>query len=454
MKKSHAARLLALALILMGCSPQQGQADLIITNANIYTHNPAQPQAQAVAVRNGKVIFVGDAGKAAAYVGDSTRVTDLQDKTVLPALIDSHTHPGMVAITSSNGELAKYILPNTSKEDIYEYLRQVARENPDLPFLMIGQWANPLFGVEGPDRKDIDEIFPNTVVILLDSSGHSYWLNTAAFRALGIDENTPDLKPGLSFFVRDENGRKTGWVKEFVLMPYLASMPQPDPALLAPAIADYLNYLLSKGVSTVMDAGNFNSEETIYQAVHLLDQQGKLPLRYEATHHLFMPDQLATAVDDLLALKQKHEGPRLKFNTIKTHFDGVNEINTAALLQDFANEPGNRGGMLYSEQELKDLLLQLAKHQFNLHLHSVGDRAVRTALNAMEQAQKEYGGKLPVELTLSHLEVVSPEDMPRFAELGVHANFPPTGSGAQSSRAPMPPSAQSATPTTSPSTPS
>ncbi len=113
---------------------------------------------------------------------------------------------------------------------------------------------------EGPDRKEIDNIFPNTVVILLDSSGHSYWLNTAALKAFGIDEHTPDLKEGLSFFVKDKNGRKTGWVKEFALMPYMAAMPQPGPELVAPAIEQFLNALAKNGVSTVMDAGSFNAK--------------------------------------------------------------------------------------------------------------------------------------------------------------------------------------------------
>ncbi len=353
------------------------------------------------------------------------KVQDLEGKTVIPSFIDSHTHPGLVGITSTNGELAKYQLPSTSKEDIYAYLRQVAKENPNLPYLMIGEWDVRIFGTQGPDRAELDKIFPKTIVILLDSSGHSYWLNTVAFHAFGIDENTPDLKEGLSFFVKDKNGRKTGWVKEFALMPYLNGMMSMKPEYVKPGIEAYLNYLASKGVSTVMDAGSFGSEEAVFQAVQQLEKEGKLPVRYEATHHLYMPQQLDGAVDKLLEYKKKYEGDLLKFNTIKIHFDGVNEINTAALLEDFANEKGNKGGMLYDKEELKNLLLKLAEHKFNLHLHTVGDRSTRIALDAMELAQKEYGGELPVQLTLSHLEVVNPEDMKRFKKLGVHANFTP-----------------------------
>ncbi len=401
-------------------------ADIVLKNGDILTENVKQPHAEAIAIDNGRIVFVGSNDKVAEYIGEGTKVDDLKDKFVIPSFIDSHTHPGLVAATSGNSELAKYQLPVTSKEDTYAYLQKIAKENPELPFLMVGTWSNPLWGVKGPDRKEIDDIFPDTVVILLDSSGHSYWLNTAALKAFGIDESTPDLKPDLSFFVKDDKGRKTGWVKEFALMPYLtAAMPQVDPAMLAPALQDYLDYLAKKGVSTVMDAGNFSNELVVIQAVQLLEKEGKLPVRYEASHHLYMPSQLKGAVQTVLDYRRQYGSDLLTFNTVKIHFDGVNEINTAAVLEDFANEPGNKGGMLYSEDELKALLLEMAKYGMNLHLHSVGDRSIRVALNAYEKAQKAYGKKLPVEMILSHLELVDADDMKRFKELGVHANFTP-----------------------------
>ncbi|MDB1144719.1 MAG: amidohydrolase [Alcaligenaceae bacterium] len=419
-----------LSLLVAGVATQMtfaaDPADMVFKNGDIVTENTQQPHAEAIAIDDGKIVFVGSNDKINEYVGKDTKINDLHGQFVLPSFIDSHAHPGMVAVTSGNGELAKYQLPTTSKEDTYAYLRNIAKENPELPFLMVGTWSNPLWGVEGPDRKEIDEIFPKTVVILLDSSGHSYWLNSAALAAFGINENTPDLKPGLSFFVKDKNGRKTGWVKEFALMPYLAAaMPQVEPEMLAPAVENYLNSLAEKGVSSVMDAGNFNNELTIIKAVKLLEKEGRLPVRYDASHHLYMPDQLKEAVKTVLDYRKQYGGDLLTFNTIKIHFDGVNEINTAAVLEDFANEPGNKGGMLYSQDELKNLLLEMAPHKMNLHLHTVGDRAIRTALNAYEQAQKEYGKKLPVEMTLSHMEMINPDDMKRFKELGVHANFTP-----------------------------
>ncbi len=291
MKRLSALTLLPLVTAMtIGCSNQSATqqdkalatvanpADMVLTNGDIVTENMSQPHAQAIAVDDGKIVFVGSNDEVAKYIGNNTKIDDLKGKFVIPSFIDSHAHkfvipsfidshahPGMVAVTSGNGDLAKYQLPTTSKKDTYDYLRKIAKENPDMPFLMVGTWSNPLWGVEGPDRKEIDSIFPKTVVILLDSSGHSYWLNTAAMMAMGIDENTPDLKEGLSFFVKDENGRKTGWVKEFALMPYIAAaMPKVDPAMLAPAVQAYLDVLAKNGVSTVMDAGCLSEKRRIY----------------------------------------------------------------------------------------------------------------------------------------------------------------------------------------------
>ncbi len=133
-------------------------AEIVIKNATIYTENPEQAKAEALAIKDGKIVFVGSNADAEQFVGEATEVKDLTGKTVIPSLMDSHTHPGMVGASAGNAALTKYQLPRTSKEDMYEYLKKIAKENPDAPFLMVGQWSNKLYGVEGSDRKYIDRI--------------------------------------------------------------------------------------------------------------------------------------------------------------------------------------------------------------------------------------------------------------------------------------------------------
>ncbi len=141
-------------------------ADKVLKNGKIYTFGIKNQNAEALAIKNGKILFIGTNEEVENFIGSNTKVDDLKGKTVLPSFIDSHTHPGLVAMTSGNSELAKYNLPTTSKEDMYNYLKKIAKENPNLPYLMIGTWSNPLWGVKDPDRKEIDDIFPKTIVIL------------------------------------------------------------------------------------------------------------------------------------------------------------------------------------------------------------------------------------------------------------------------------------------------
>lgn len=425
MIKNQLLSLLASIMLLVGCTGKKS-ADLVLINGNIYTEDEKHPHAEAIAVKDGKIVFIGNSKDANDYVGDKTEVTDLQGKTVMPSFIDSHTHPGLIAFSEPpSGKMPAMELPLGSKEEMFAYLRNIAQKYPELPFLMIGDWNETWYAPKGPHKKDLDEIFPKTPVILLGRSGHSFWLNTAAMNMLGITENTPDLKKDLSFFERDENGKMTGWVKEFALFPYLDKFVKKDNIYLEKGLTKYLNYVASTGVTTVLDAGNFQFEEMVYKVVQKMEKEGKLPLRYEATHHIYRPDQLKNAVQVVLELRKKYQGDLLKINTIKIHLDGVNEINTAGVLEDFSNEKGNKGGVLFNEDELKTLLLDCAKNKVHLHLHTNSDRSIRTGLNAWEKAKKEYGGQLPIQLTLSHLEVVHPDDMKRFKQPGVYANFTP-----------------------------
>ncbi len=137
MKKISIFSLMLAILLLIGCNATKQPVDLVLKNGTIYTENDKSPKAEAVAVKDGKIVFVGTNKEAEKYIGEKTKVNDLQGKTVLPSFIDSHTHPGLVAMTSGNAELAKYQLPTTSKKDTYDYLRKIAKENPKLPYLMI-----------------------------------------------------------------------------------------------------------------------------------------------------------------------------------------------------------------------------------------------------------------------------------------------------------------------------
>ncbi len=262
-------------------------------------------------------------------------------------------------------------------------------------------------------------------VILVDSSGHSQWLNSKALEAMGIDKDTPDPVPALSYFHRDADDEPTGWVKEFALrrqMRELGMRGAPDPETLK----QFLDYLSSLGVTTLFDGGNSGAGDEIYPLVAELDRRGELPLRYEGSYHIILPDQVPHAIESLKGLQSKFGGNRLNINTIKIHFDGVHEIATSGVLEPFTNtNDNNRGGILMEELELRDFVLDLNRETIDLHLHTVGDRASQTALNAVSAARQSIGGPLDIRITLCHLELLADEDFRRFREFDVAANFSP-----------------------------
>ena len=396
-------------------------ADLVLKNGRFYTVDTSQPWAQAVAIEGGRLVYVGDADGVSEFVDADTAVHDLEDRFVLPGIVDSHTHPGLVARSVDYVDLPW--TPET-KQEMFDVLLAYAEANPEKEFIVGGRWPTALFGEEGPNRQELDAVIADRPVILKDTSGHAQWLNTSALEVLGIDRDTPDPIPGLSYLYRDADGEPTGWIKERAIDKQLAAAGiggiDPD------SLAGFLDYLAALGVTVMFDAGN--SDEG-YKAAAILERENRMPLRYEGSYRIETEDQLSGAVAELKRLREIYGGERLRFNTIKIMFDGVSEIRTSAVLEPFLGEEKYRGKTLVDANRLSDFILELHEEAIDLHLHTVGDNAVRTALDAVEAARAVLGGAPDVRVTLCHLEVIDVSDFDRFRELDIFSNFSPQWHG-------------------------
>jgi len=414
------------SLLLSGCAGNAWQAsaarqaDHVLLDANIQTQNNAQPAAQALAMKDGKIVYVGDNQGAEKFMGPDTISEDLDGKLVLPGLIDGHTHPGTIGYFSD----AQALPDDPSIEAMQAWLSEYVNDNPDVKIIVAGSWRTLDFGVKGPNKRIIDEVVSHIPVILIDDSGHSLLLNSKALEMMGIDKNSPDPSTDLSFFERNQNNDPTGWVKEFAAMQLLAKI-YPQGENFQMVLKAFLDYMAYSGVTTLFDGGNLAFEDIVYTELKRLDANGELPIHIEAVHHLILPSMIDGAVAEFRRLKKNYEGNNLKFNTIKIHFDGVSEIRTSALSQPFSDDPGTSGGIIMTQQRLMELMLELHHEKIDLHMHTVGDRAVNVALNAYEQAKQKIKGEFNVRLTLTHLEYVQIEDVRRFKPLGVIANFTP-----------------------------
>ncbi len=397
-------------------------ADMVLQNGRFYTVDPAQPWADAVAIEDGRFVYVGGAEGVKGFIDRGTVQYDLQGRFVLPGLVDSHTHPGKVARSVDYVELPW--TPET-KQEMFDALVAYADQNPDKEFIVGGRWPTGLFGEEGPHRNELDAVIRDRPVILTDTSGHAQWLNTRALEVLGIDRNTPDPIPGLSFLYRDADGEPTGWIKERAISGQLAAAGIGD-QVSADSLAGFLDYLAALGVTVVFDAGNGDEG---YRAAAELERDNRMPLRYEGSYRIEVEDQFSGAVQELKRLRNTYGGERLRFNTIKVMFDGVSEIRTSAVLEPFLGEESYRGKTLVDATRLSDFILELHAEEIDLHLHTVGDAAIRTALNAVEAAHAELGGKPDVRITLCHLEIIDEADFDRFKKLNIFSNFSPQWHG-------------------------
>jgi len=403
----------------------QESADLILNGAKIFTANEQQPWAEAIAIKNGNFIYVGDSAGASKYRSDATQSVNLEGRLVIPGLVDSHAHPGYIDVEQYGS------ITETSEEAMLAAVKKYADEHPDDKWLRLCCWPIDLYvaGSQGPDKQTLDAVVPDRPVWFVSEWWHSGWLNSKALEELGVDENTPDPKPGVAAFVRAANGEPTGWVKEGGGWRLFAEhFPIDDPEHSQSHeenMVTGLQLLSESGVTTLYDAGNFGFEDRVYGFMAGLEAEGRLPVRYEGTYQVFTPERRHSAVSEMLRYRNEYGGDRLQFNTVKLFMDGIYQNRTSAMLEPYVDDPSYVGETILSVEELRDFLLELSEERLDIHIHAEGDLAVERVLDAVEIAQGIATDSFYTRVTVSHLGLIDPADLPRIAQLGVIANYTP-----------------------------
>ena len=400
--------------------PASQTADSIYTNARVFTADDSLPWAEALAVQGNRFVYVGDGQGSRRYQGDNTRVHDLEGRLILPGLIDAHTHPGYIGLTSIQLQLPMA----ETRESLYQSIQAMVRDNPGQESLIAMPWSNDLFGPQGPHKRDLDALEPDRPVLIWDDWMHGLWVNSKALEVAGLDGSVVDPIPGFSYYQRDDSGELTGYITESAATDFWTRFVEFSPES-KEVLLEYLLDLRRSGVTTVFDAGNFGLDEEVYGAVQALDEAGELPVRYHGSYTLFLPQDADQAAAKLSAMRDRFSGGNLQVDTLKLFLDGVIETRTAYMIDEYLDTPGNRGNVLLDPSGIKKLILDLEEEGLHLHVHTVGNLATRSVLDAMEAAQRELGRDLTIRIALSHLEVMSEVDAARFEELGVIAQFTP-----------------------------
>ena len=431
MNRKKYISLVGLAVFLIAsCVPgddsrNKESADLILSGAKIFTSNKEQPWAEAVAVKNGRFIYVGDSPGVSQFRSDSTRSIDLGGRLVIPGLVDAHAHPGYIEVEQYGA------ISETSEEDMLAAVKKYADEHPDDEWLRLCCWPIDLYvhGNQGPDKQTLDAIVPDRPLWFVSEWWHSGWLNSRALEVLGVDKNTPDPAPGIGMYARDENGVPTGWVKEGAGWQHFTEHFEINEGahklLHEQSMVAGLQLLSESGVTTLYDAGNFGFEDLIYGFMAKLEQEGNLPVRYEGTYQIFSPDRVQFAISEMKRYRKEYGGKRLQFNTVKLFMDGIYQNRSSALLKPHADDPGSIANTVLTVEELRDFLLELHKERFDLHVHAMGDLAVRRVLDAVEEAKGNAKNDFYPRVTISHLGLIDSADLPRIKKLGVICNYTP-----------------------------
>lgn len=412
------------AAALTSCSqspPVMEAADTVLLSGQIYTVDTDQSWAEAVAIKDGRFVYVGNDAGVTQFIGPSTETTELAGRLVIPGIIDGHTHPGY------NGAERFEILPGTNPEDFLKAVQDYSEKHPGDDMIRLCCWVPSWYvsGKEGPHKEALDAVVSDRPVWINSSSWHSAWLNSKALEKIGVDNDTPDPRTGVAVYARDEAGELTGWVKEGAGWQHFAEQFPVDVKAHQEAIVAFLKTLSEHGVTTLYDGGNFGYEDEVYSFLAQLDQTGQLPIRYQGTYQIFVPEQRSDAVAQMRRLQKQYGGSRLQFKTIKLFMDGINENRTGAMLEPYGDNSDYVGNTMLSVEELRDFLIELHEEKLDIHIHIIGDMAARRVLDGVEAAKQVMGDSFYPRVTVAHIELTDPADYARFAELGVMANFTP-----------------------------
>jgi predicted amidohydrolase YtcJ len=393
------------------------EADLLIVGAPVYTADPARPWADAVAVRAGRVAAVGPEREAAAVCGPATRVLRLHGGLVLPGFQDAHVH------TAGGGlELAQCDLHGVEPEGYAAAVARYAADRPDVPFILGGGWVMDAFGTDGPHLAALDAVVADRPVLLESTDGHSAWVNSRALELAGITRATPD--PPRGRIERDAAGEPTGALHEAAMALVADLAPRPGQAAWEAAVERGQAHLHRLGITAWQDAAVGPEMLAAYRAVA---ERGRLTGRAVAALRWQVEAGEAQLAD--LAERRRAAGVgRLRASAVKIFADGVFENRTAAMLAPYLDGDGRPGdnlgiGML-GPDELARAVTALDGEGFDVHVHAIGDRAVRDTLDAF-QAAAAANGRRDARHQIAHLQFVHPDDRPRFRRLGVVANAQP-----------------------------
>lgn len=393
-----------LFISVLGLQPviasQDNKADLILKNGEIYTVDKNQSWAEAIAVKDGEIIYVGSDKGVSSFKGNKTKVIDLSGKMVMPGMTDSHNH----AYLKSEELFWVTLTPLKSIEEYQQAIKNFLQEHPGIKQLRGVGYNSSFFPKDKLPKELLDEVVPDIPVVIITNGHHSIWVNSKALELAGIDKNTPDPLGGI--IERDPiTGEPTGILDEFSAQNLVINaLPQPDftVAEYEESILAFQKMAAERGITSVFVPTHYPTESML-QAFQKLDIEGKLTVRYDVAlwaNELSGTEQVQTFVE----MRDKYQGKNFKVDTIKIFADGS-------------------GRFVWDQDTLEKTVAAVDKEGFRVHVHAIGNpslRPVQKTLDAFEYALNQ-NGKRDARHSITHVPWVWNEDLLRFKKLDVIA---------------------------------
>jgi predicted amidohydrolase YtcJ len=421
-----------LGFLLLTAAPPPEPADLLLVNGRVYTltwDDPApdgtpavkaprsaagwRPDAEAVAIQGERIVFVGSTREAQAHRGEKTRVLDVAGATVLPGLVDSHTHVAGLGEAASKVDLTAA----KTEEEAVTLVAARARSVAKGEWILGRGWDEGAWANRYPGLKRLSEKVPDHPVYLASLHGFAGWGNRLAFERAGIDRNTRSPEGGE--ILKDGDGHPSGILLNRAVTLLASAVPPPSKERFKSYVLAGLERMARDGYVAIHEAG---VERGLLEALQELEAEGRLPVRVYA---------MLSARDEALSREWLGRGPdkdmsrRLVTRSVKAYYDGALGSRGARLLDDYSDRPGHRGvsGNQYGFDQ--KLVADLMKAGFQAAIHAIGDAGNRETLDFIEAVLREKPNARGLRHRIEHAQVIHPDDVPRFASLGVIASMEP-----------------------------
>ncbi len=406
--------------LLFFCSPNQEKdsADLVFKNGRIWTGQDSASFVDAIAIKGNRILQVGTTEEIKKLINEKSTVINLEGRLMIPGFNDAHIHflGGSIGLTEVD-------LNNcNSIQELVARIKKFALENPDKKWITGRGWQYTMFEGGLPAKEILDSALRDRPVFVKAYDGHSAWVNSAALKLTGITKTTKYSDFGE--MVRNAKGEPTGVFKESAMRLISESIPELTHEEKLNALRKGIKLAASLGITSIANASGSVEELNLYKE---LLKNGELSLRVAAA---FSASEKTTSeeIKRYTALKDSvGKNDRLTARNVKFMLDGVIESHTAGMLEPYSNvspkETLTTGSLTMPVEKYRRLVAEFDKQGFQIYTHAIGDRAVREALNAYELASKANGTSN--RNRIEHIEMISPEDIPRFAALGVMPSMEP-----------------------------